>query len=527
MATRALSIVDLRNAIERGQLIPYFEPIVELRSGRLWGFEVLARWRHPQLGLVSPDQFIPLAERSGLIGPLFETIIDQAFASIPSTFSEDLTLSINVAPRQMQDRTVARQIRAAAERSGFPLHQLMVEITETALLDNIDVAVAIAHELKTDKVRLALDDFGMGHSNLRRLNSLPLDGIKIDQSFVRSMNEKSESHKIAAAIAGLGNSLGMITIAEGIEDKRHADILFYLGCGCGQGHLYGRPVPAEEISAVIAKKFLAPPAGDSALAANMAFRLEVSPIQHLAQLRAVYDGAPVGLCFLDRNFRFVSHNRRLSEMSATPFASRLGKTIEEVEPMIFLQAEPYLKRALNGEAISDLVLHTEKPVSPSEANALLVSLQPVRDGADEVVGISVAATDITGHEQLAQTLREKVDPHQVVLEMNTSYLFTADRNGKILWAGARGLIGFKVGEIVGDGWRSLLHPDDIASTEKKWSAALHTGVPFEAEFRVRIADGSWRWIRARASARRSENGEIFRWYGLAESIDNPGGLRPM
>jgi len=304
MAVRSLSVVDLRNAIERHEVVPYFQPLVELRSGQLRGFEVVARWEHPERGFIPPAEFISLAESEELIEPLFESIMAQAFSSVPAGFSKDLTLSINVAPVQMRDRSIAGKIRSTAEHAGFPLCQLIVEITETALLDNLEVALAIAEELKTHRARLSLDDFGTGYSSLRHLNALPLDEIKIDLSFVRSMSEQRESHKIVAAIAGLGHSLGLTTVAEGIEDKKQADMLFYLGCESGQGWLYGRPAPAEEVPAMIARKILAPPAASSSMAMDIATHLEASPAQRLAQLQAIYDGAPVGLCLLDRNLRY-------------------------------------------------------------------------------------------------------------------------------------------------------------------------------------------------------------------------------
>src|SRR5579862_677692 len=179
MAAASFTDDDLRNAIERREVVPYFQPIVELRSGRLWGFEVLARWQHPQLGVVPPDQFIHTAEASGLIEPLFEAVVTQAFSSMPASFPDHLTLSINVAPVQMRDLSVANRILSLATQTGFPLRQLVVEITETALLDNLDMCLAIAQALKTRNIRLALDDFGTGYSSLRHLNLLPLDEIKI------------------------------------------------------------------------------------------------------------------------------------------------------------------------------------------------------------------------------------------------------------------------------------------------------------------------------------------------------------
>jgi PAS domain S-box-containing protein len=528
MAARAFPLIDLRNAIDRHEVVPSFQPIVTLRTGRLWGFEVLARWQHPQLGLIAPDKFIPMAEHTGLIGPLFQTVLDQAMVSVeklassPAGFPDHLTLSVNISPVQLGDRSVSRVIRSLLKKAGFPPRQLMIEITETGLLGNMELALAITEELKALGVRLALDDFGTGYSSLHHLQSLPLDEIKIDQSFIHSMSYRRESRKIAATIIGLGQSLGLITVAEGIEDKSHADMLFYLGCDLGQGWLYGTPVSAAELPSLVAKESLASPAGSPLLAADMSSNLEASPAQRLVQLQAIYDGAPVGLCFLDRNLRFVSQNRLLSEMSASPLGPRLGKKVSEIAPMAYLQMEPFLKRALAGEAIPDLEILTERPGSLSEFNTILISLQPARDEAGEVVGISIAAMDITERKRTEQALRESEAHYRNTVELSPHVTWTADPQGNVLGASPRWeeLTGLKVSDSLGYAWRNALHPDDIAPTDQKWAEALRTGNPVDVEFRIGNGNGVWRWMRSRAAARRDENGELVRWYGVVEDIDD-------
>lgn len=519
MAAASFTINDLRNAIERREVVPYFQPIVELRSGRLWGFEVLSRWQHPQLGIVPPDQFIHVAETSALIKPLFEAVVAQAFSCMPATFTDHLTLSINVAPCQMRDRSIADKILSLAAHAGFPLRQLVVEITETALLDNLEVSLAIIEELKAHRIRLALDDFGTGYSSLRRLNSLPLDEIKIDQSFVRSMSEQRESHKIAASIIGLGHSMGLMTIAEGVEDKNHADMLCYLGCEFGQGWFYGRPVPAKDVPAMIAQSVLAAPAGSRRLAEEMATHLEASPALRLSQLQAIYDGAPVGLCLLDSDFRYLSHNKLFAYLSTAPFGPRLGRTMEETNPIVFLQLEPYLRRALEGEAISNIEILSEKSDSHTQVNPQLVSLQPVRDETDDVTAISVAITDITLQKQLVQMLHEDQDHYRLTTELNRTYPYRADAEGNIVWAGRTGISGRKMTEVLGHGWHDAVHPDDLESIETKWSASLRAGTPYENEHRLRGADGTWHRVRGRAVPRRDEHGKIIGWYGLVEDLN--------
>src|SRR5271168_216756 len=198
---------DLRRALENNEIVPYFQPLVELRTGFLRGFEALARWQHPQRGLIPPNEFIPLAEKSGLHGLLTGSLLRAVFAAAKDIPSH-LTISVNISLTQLTDLTLPRHVAAAARQANFPLDRLVLEITESALVGNTETAARITHELKENGSRLALDDFGTGYSSLRHLQLLPFDEIKIDASFVRSMNHTRESRKIAAAVVGLGNSLG-------------------------------------------------------------------------------------------------------------------------------------------------------------------------------------------------------------------------------------------------------------------------------------------------------------------------------
>jgi PAS domain S-box-containing protein len=520
MASGALSAADLRSAIARREVIPYFQPIVELRSGKLWGFEMLARWQHPDRGMVRPDQFISLAENSGLMDPLSESLNDQAFELLRSGFPRHLTLSINISPSQMHDRGLPARIQRAAERTAFLLQQLVIEITETALLEDMEVAIEVANDLKALEIRLSLDDFGTGYSSLRYLNSLPLDEIKIDQSFVSSMNEQRDSRKIAAAVAGLGQSLNLTTVGEGIEERAHADMLFYLGCELGQGYFYSRPIPADEVKAVIAKGRLASPPSSPLLATEMARQLEVVPALRLAQLQAIYDSVPEGLCFLDKDLRYVSVNKRFTELAPTALGPLLGRKVEEVHPLIFAQVGSYLRRALAGEPSHNVEVDSPRAAFPSDPGTVVMYCHPVRDEANEIVGVSVAIRDITAFKRIERELQEQKERYRIPLELNASYPFTADPEGNITWGDPRGAFGRSPEDLLRHGWQKVIHPDDLPAVLKQWQSDIKTGTPHEIEFRALSSDGNWRRMRSHVTPRRAENGEILGWYGLLDDIDD-------
>ena len=248
--SRALLESDLRQAISEDAIEPYYQPLVDLGTGAPVGVEMLARWPHPTRGMVPPDTFIPLVEELGLIGDLTQRLLLRACREVAGWPSE-ITLACNLSPLQLRDPGLPQAIRDVLAATGLPPRRLELEVTESALVGDLDLARASLAQLKALGVRLALDDFGTGYSSLRHLQTLPFDKIKIDRSFVAAMAEDAESGKIVSAVVGLGHSLGLVTVAEGIESEEIAGLLRALGCDIGQGWLYGRPAPAGRIAAVL------------------------------------------------------------------------------------------------------------------------------------------------------------------------------------------------------------------------------------------------------------------------------------
>ena len=420
---------SLRRALENREFFPCFQPLVVLATGELQGFEVLARWQHPTLGIVPPDIFIPLAESNGWIGELSSQVLQKAFAAI-ALHGNGLRLAFNISSLQLKDLTLPRQIRQIAENAGFPLECATAEITESAIAHDMAAARAISAELKAMGCRISLDDFGTGYSSLYHLKSLPFDELKVDRTFVSSMTTERESRKIVAAVVGLGQSLGLNTIAEGIETQEQADMLMRLGCDMGQGWRYGKPAPAEQLPAVIALR--RPPAVSRRADEGVGYSVLCSeglPSQRLAQLQAVYDGAPVGLSFLDRNLKYININRRLAEMHGLSIEDHYGKTLAEVAPELYPLIEAHVKRALNGKGTWDLEIR-EPASCGHNRRTFLVSYQPAFDEAGEVVGVSCAVKDFTTRKTAEDRLRqyerlvEGLDEMVAVVDREYRYVLT-------------------------------------------------------------------------------------------------------
>ena len=248
---------DIRAAIPNDEFVPYFEQQIDLDTGELVGFEMLARWVSPVRGLISPDEFIPVAEESGLIGDLSMSIVRKAMLEAKN-WDPRLTISINISPVQLKDPWLAQKIVKILVETGFPASRLEVEITESSLFKNLDLAQSIVGSLKNQGIRIALDDFGTGYSSLAHLRALPFDRIKIDRSFISSMMDNAESTAIVNVITSLGSSLQVPITAEGIEDERVMAKLKELGCSKGQGWLFGQPLSIEQVRTLLIQKKMLP-----------------------------------------------------------------------------------------------------------------------------------------------------------------------------------------------------------------------------------------------------------------------------
>ena len=236
--------IGIRRGIPAGEFKPYYEQQIDIETGDLVGFEMLARWDSPQLGMLSPEVFIPVAEEINLIAPLSESLMRQAFVDAKD-WDPSLTLSVNISPLQLRDPWFSQKLLRMLVDSGFPPNRLEIEITESCLHENLAVVRAIITSLRNQGVRISLDDFGTGYSSLAQLRSLPFDRLKIDRSFVTDLAEDGGNNELVRAIVSLGRGLSLPITAEGVESAGVLNILKGMGELKGQGYLYGMPENAQ------------------------------------------------------------------------------------------------------------------------------------------------------------------------------------------------------------------------------------------------------------------------------------------
>jgi diguanylate cyclase (GGDEF)-like protein len=238
--------MDLRQALENGEFALHYQPLVNLQTSEITAFEALLRWNHPERGLISPADFVPIAEETGLIVPIGEWVLRTACKET-ANWPEQVKVAVNLSPAQLKSKNLVPIVVSALADCGMQPNRLQLEITETMLMQNTFATLATLHQLRKLGVQIAMDDFGTGYSSLSYLRSFPFDKIKIDRSFIQDLSNGAEPRAIVHAVAGLAKCLNMISTAEGVETQQQLDALHDVGCTEMQGYLFSRARPADQV----------------------------------------------------------------------------------------------------------------------------------------------------------------------------------------------------------------------------------------------------------------------------------------
>jgi len=247
---------QLHNALKNQELMLYYQAQVNISNNNITGFEALIRWQHPEKGMISPAKFIPLAERSGLIIPIGEWVLNEACCQAKLWLDKGypLIIAVNLSTMQFKRGNLLETISTALRNSGLPAHLLELELTESILIQDVDIGMETLSELKNLGIKLSIDDFGTGYSSLSYLKKLAIDKLKIDQSFVADLTIDADDDAIVKTIIQLGHSLQLTVIAEGVENATQLAQLIKYGCDEMQGYYYSKPIPAHQIWALLEQK---------------------------------------------------------------------------------------------------------------------------------------------------------------------------------------------------------------------------------------------------------------------------------
>lgn len=326
----------LRRALEHGELSLHYQPQVDIRSGLINGIEALMRWHSPTLGEVSPTEFIPVAEQSGLIFPLGRWALEEACRQNKRWQNEglpQLCVAVNVSVRQFHHPDLIATVSAALAASNLPPRCLEIELTESAFVANAEAAIRTSQQLHDLGVKLSLDDFGTGYSSLTYLSRFPFDKIKIDQSFVRDITSNPTNAAIANATIALADSLHMAVLAEGVETESQLGFLRQRGCNSMQGYLFSRPLPPEQFAALLreARTLPAGPAAQEAPRTLLLVDDEANILRALQRLLrqdgyrilATTSAAEAFELLAQNAVQVIVSDQRMPEMNGTEFLSRV------------------------------------------------------------------------------------------------------------------------------------------------------------------------------------------------------------
>lgn len=493
----------LEYALRTNAIIPYFQPIVDVQSGKLRGFEVLSRWRASDGALVLPDVFIPVAVGAGMIATLTTHLVEQACRAARG-WPGEFYLAFNMPPTMLQESATVDHIIATLKATGFPLQRVRVEMTEVEVVEDERAAeLGIAH-LRELGIKTMLDDFGTGYSSLVRLHRFQFDKIKIDGSFIRALESDEASRKIVSAIVGLGKSLGAKVVAESVETRFQLEFLASIGCDAYQGWWL-----APAMDAAAAAQWLGRFTPSQAAPSST----HLTPYQRQYQLEILYERSPVGLAFIDPDLHFAAANAKFCHMIHVPRYEVIGQKVTDVlPPEIGGRALELILRGFCDDQgdLSEIVM-------PHTAETFLLNHERVTDAAGVVLGVSVVCIDVTDTKRYEAALRVREQDDVCTTAATPTVFWVAEESGELSYMTPHPLEtgAMSVRERI-DSWYGRMDLPDRARVRSEWVNRDPDATTFQTRFQLEWPDGSRRWVLSRGDLK--ETGHARRWYGFFTDI---------
>jgi PAS domain S-box-containing protein len=499
---------NLGKALERNQFLLHYQPKLDLKTGKLQGAEALLRWNHPKKGLISPLEFIPIAEETGQIIPIGEWVLRTACEQGKEWLNSGITpmvISVNLSARQFFQPNLVEVVQKIIEETGFSPEYLELEITESIMMNAPEV-LYILQDLKRIGLQISLDDFGTGYSSLYYLREFPIDKVKIDQSFVRNCMVDTKDATIVKAIIAMSHQLQLEVIAEGIEYKDQLIFLQQNLCNHGQGYFFSKPLPPTEFIRYLVdfEKILIKEGISQELSKQKWLEEELANARQ--ELRdTVRQQQAMIFKFKEKDGRFIHtlcDGELLYRMGFTP-ESVIGKELNDfLPPSIAKEKTEYFCRAWNGE---------ENVKYEAKVNGIwyLATLRPIRRGG-QVIEVIGSGVDITHQKVMEKRLRESEYNYRLIAE-NTQDLIRVLKTSFIIKYASpshKFILGYSPKCFQGNVIFDFIHPDDVQKVRLHYSQSLYTKKPFRVEYRNKHIKSDWVDVEAHVTPVLNENGEV-------------------
>ncbi|OMP65627.1 hypothetical protein BTO28_16520 [Domibacillus epiphyticus] len=498
--------VDLYKAIERNELQLYYQPKINLKTGKIVGVEALIRWSHPEFGMISPATFIPIAEETGLIIPIGEWALLAACTQNKQWQEKGFStmVAVNLSARQFTQSNFVQMVANVLKDTGMSPQFLELEITESMTVD-IEHTIATLQQLKHLGVHISIDDFGTGFSSLNYLKQFPVDTLKIDQSFVRELHNNPNDETIVKTIISMAHNLNVNVVAEGIETKEQLVFLQQHLCNEGQGYFFSKPLPANELEKEL--QAIQQIVEKQGISQDINERMWAEELLQVAK-KELYDTVRLQQGMIlkykkidDRFIHTLCDGELLYRLGMIPTQVVGNELHEIISSDNAREKTKYYERAWEGE---ELVTYE------NEVNGIhyIAHLRPIKKGG-EVVEVIVSCMDITARKKAEEALRESEYKYRLIAENMNDLLLLIDIHGHIFYASPshQTVLGYSQSFFKDKHPLDIIQPEDIHIIIKKFKEIASTKTPSRMEFRCLHANGSWLLIECTGTPVIGENGE--------------------
>ncbi|MFG6147877.1 EAL domain-containing protein [Halobacillus sp. B23F22_1] len=511
---------DLQDALLNQEFLLYYQPKVDLTNGEFIGAEALIRWKHPEQGMISPGEFIPLAEETGWIIPIGEWVLRNACLQLKDwehREQDSITMSVNLSVSQLHQPDFLEMVRRIVEETRVNPEKIELEITESMMMD-IDFAYTILRELKNMGFQVSIDDFGKGYSSLHYLKKLPIDKIKIDQSFIQHCTQDFNDETIVKTMIIMAHQLNFQVVAEGVEKEDHIVFLQSNLCDEAQGYLFSPPVAAYDFLTIVrnVNKVLEKHGPNDDMVKKKWMEEEIRTVRQ-ELWETVREQQGMTLKYVKRDGRFIHtlcDGELLYRLGLTP-EQVVGRELKEFLPGdLAANKVRYYEEAWNG---------TDKVTYEAEVNGIhyIASLRPLikRGCVVEVIGSCV---DITERKKVEEALRKNEEKYRFITENISDLIKVVNVNGLVEYASPshEAVLGFQADMYKGERIFDYIHPEDAERVRYEFNQLLATKQIRRATYRHKHSDGYWVQVDAKGTPVLDENQKITHAVVVARDVTN-------